>query len=210
MRALIASATILCLLSLPTPRPAAAQPVSWNGWARCALNIRGPGYVNTETHTWIVSGATPTTDGSGTWSVVGSGRLDQGNPAQTSMHAEWTINANAVPGGRFRVVIDNNQLAIRVRHAQLRQSNGISGFVQQTISNKPRTPTPIASTQYEWSFPAVRGPATSQTLSGSTPAVPALGGWGTMRASGSTMTASCSWSFANGATPSPPPALPAP
>src|SRR5262249_5132570 len=140
---------------------------AWSGWARCEIDVQGPGYVNRETHTWFVVNATPATPGSGSWSAAGAGKLDQGNPAQTSQHAEWSINANVATGTRFGVLASSGVVEIRPLHAQLRQSHGILGYVQQTISNSPRTPTPIDATEYDWGFPTVKGPLGNPTLIGS-------------------------------------------
>jgi hypothetical protein len=199
---------LLTLLSfLYAALPSAAHAADWNGWARCVIDIQGTGYTNYETQTWLVSHATATTPGPADWSVSGNGRHDVGNPAQQSEHAEWAINAN-VSGGRLLAVVYNNVVTIRPTHAQLRQTNGITGYAQLTISNSPRTPTTIASTAYEYAFPLVQGPATNQTLTGSsviTPTAP----WGIRQPYGSAMKVSCQWSFADGMIPPPPPPVPA-
>lgn len=182
---------------------------AWSGWARCEIDIRGPGYTDNETHTWFVSNASPATPGSGSWSAAGGGSLDQGNPAQTSQHGAWSIGANVANGARYGVIVNPGTLEIRPLHAQLRQSNGINGYVQQTIGNAPRTPTPISVTEYEWGFPLVRGPSGHPTLTGASTSSPKIG-WGPMQASGSVVTARCSWSLADGNVPPPPPPVTAP
>ena len=93
----LATAFVLTLF-IALLSPLRAHAAGWSGWARCELNIVGPGYENRETHTWYVTdimGNTPAMAGSGTWSVAGRGQLDQGNPAQTSQHAEWSINGSS-------------------------------------------------------------------------------------------------------------------
>jgi hypothetical protein len=196
-------ASIVALLALA---PGAAHAAGWSGWARCVLDIGGPGYQNKETHTWFVSnvtGNTVATQGSGTWSAAGSGSLDEGSPQSTSQHAEWAISAGPINGGRFGVSVNNGMVSIRPYHSQLGQPNGISGYAQQTINYHLRSPSPINATEFEWAFPTVEGPATSQTIIGSGAGIPHPG-WGLMRTSTSTMTVSCQWSFANGAIPDPP------
>jgi hypothetical protein len=204
----------LLLVAVSATEPAVAQTAAWSGWARCAITTRGPGYEQTDTHTWIitdVTGNTTATSGPGSWQVVGKGNLSQGNPAQTAMRAEWAINggSQANRGGQFALVpMTGGLVAIKPRHSQLRTSNGVVGYVQQTISNQARKPTPIAGTAWEWQFPAgVQGPATGRTITGSARNTHVIG-WGYMQASGSTVTSSCEWSFAKQRTPTPPPAIP--
>ena len=201
----LATAAALALLAF---HPAAAV-AAWSGWARCDIDIQGPGYTNKETHTWFVVNASPTVAGSGSWNAVGRGVLDQGNPAQTSQHAEWSINASDANGARYGVIVGGGTVEIRPLHAQLRQSNAINGYVQQTISNSPRTPTPIAATQYEWAFPVARGTLGNPTIAGNFTRT-VTNGWGTMKPSGAVTTESCTWSFADGSTPPPPPQVMAP
>lgn len=205
MQLLIISMAVAPMLAL---RPATAEAAGWSGWARCDLDIRGPGYENKETHTWFVSdavGNSAATHGTGRWNVSGRGQL-RTSDGTTSMRAEWDVNGTSISGGRFVAVIANGMVSIKPFHAQLRQQSGIVGYTQQTISGKPRSPTTWAATAYEWNFPIIRGPATSQTIVGFGPGTPAPG-WGSMRVPGSTMTVSCNWSFANGSTPAPPPTV---
>jgi len=200
---------LVALLLLAALTPAGAQAAGWSGWARCELNIVGPGYENRETHTWEirdVTGNTPAMWGTSQWSVSGRGGLDAGNPQSSATHARWSVNANALPGGRFGLITNGGVISIRPFHSQLGQSGGIAGYSQQIVNNSPRTPMTISATAYEWTFPSIEGAANSQTLSGSAPGVPAPG-WGYMRASGSTMTAMCSWSLANGSVPASPPSV---
>jgi hypothetical protein len=204
-------ASVVGLFALGTT---AAHAAGWSGWARCELDIRGPGYQNKETHTWLISnvtGNTTATRGQGTWSAAGGGSLDQGSPQSTSQHAEWAINGGPNGGGSFGVSLPGNgMVSIQRYSSQLGHTSGILGYVQQTISYHVRTPTMLNATQYEWAFPTVQGPAASQTIVGSSTGNP-QGGWGPMRPSGSTMTESCQWSFANGSVPAaPPPVNPPP
>jgi hypothetical protein len=59
-----------------------ARPVPWAGWARCQINVTGPGYTDQQTHTWTITGSTPTVSGAfrvypGSWSIVGGGSLQR-------------------------------------------------------------------------------------------------------------------------------------
>jgi hypothetical protein len=120
-----AIAASMVLSSLYAPHAAAA----WSGWARCELDIQGPRYAHREPHTWFVANATPTSRGTGSWSAVGGGHYDDGNPAVQSQHAEWSNNANVANGASFGVPVNAGIVEIRPRHAQLRQSHGILGYV---------------------------------------------------------------------------------
>ena len=62
---------------------APAVPI-WNGSVRCEIDVKGPGYVNHQTHTWTLAG-TLSADGSpldypGTWSVTGAGSSQPAAP----------------------------------------------------------------------------------------------------------------------------------
>ncbi|HEV8598194.1 MAG TPA: hypothetical protein VGQ69_02430, partial [Gemmatimonadales bacterium] len=60
----------------------ASQLLPWAGWARCQVNVQGPGYSDQQTHTWIVTGGSPRVEGAfrifpATWNVVGAGSLQK-------------------------------------------------------------------------------------------------------------------------------------
>ncbi|NJO12225.1 MAG: hypothetical protein HC872_00735 [Gammaproteobacteria bacterium] len=210
---LLVTSMVVSALALLAVRPASAQAAGWSGWARCEVNTQGPGYEQKDTHTWFVNGArgsTTATQGTGSWQVVGKGNLSQGNPAQTAMRAAWAINGGSTPASdvRFGVVtVATGQVAIRRFHSQLGTQGAVVGYVQQIISNSPRTPTTISGTVWEWQFPTVQGSATGQTIAGTSSTTHPGIGWGYMQASGSTITSTCSWQFGNGYAPSPPPAI---
>jgi len=186
----------------------AAEAAVWNGWARCEITTRGPGYEQIDTHTWIVNGAsgnTPATFGTGSWQASGKGNINQGNPAQTSMRGEWAINGMAAaPTAKFMAVVNGATVSIRPAHSQLRTTGGIVGYVQQTINNSPRSPTTISGTTWEWQLPNIQGSATGQTLIGTSSGTHPIG-WAYMQASGSTVASACQWSLGNGFFPPPPP-----
>ena len=160
----------------------------------------------------MVNGASNTAEGTGSWSVAGQGYRNSSNSLQ-SEHAEWTVSGgeatattgNPPDGPRFTVEIDASAgtLSIKKLHAQLRQANGISGTVQQTVGGVPRTPTPLTGTASEWGFPVAKGLSTSTTLSGSTQHT-LMQPWGVQQV-GNVTNETCSWMFADGSTPPPPP-----
>src|SRR5688500_14475939 len=181
--------------SAPAPR--------WSGWARCQIDVSGPGYVDRQTHTWTIVGDTATVEGAfrvfrGTWSVVGSGSLQRSQGTQT-LTAQWTTNAANVdaPIAVF-VRASDGRAFIQARHAQLR-ARAIQGSQQLVIDGKPQTPGPIAADAFEWAFPvvAVTRPAPGASLIASGSSAPAVNGTvGLMQPAGTNATASCPWQFA--------------
>jgi hypothetical protein len=114
----------------------------WNGWARCEIDIQGPGYVNKETHTWSLRRARLGVKTTGSWTVVGAGRWDRGQPRETFTHEEWLINPDlsVIYDAKFLVSIAGGKVSIKPDHAQLHITDGIQGYSQQTVNNKPRKP----------------------------------------------------------------------
>lgn len=207
---LITSMIALPMLALLALGPTSAQAAVWNGWARCEITTGGSGYQQTDTHTWFVSNAsgnTAGTLGSGSWQSAGRGNIRQGDPSQTLMVGEWAINGMSL-SAQFSVTTTGGVVTIRSAHTTLKTSGGIVGYVQQTINNSARTPSPISATAWEWPFPLVQGSATGNTIAGTSSGNHTGIGWGYMQASGSTIASSCQWMFADGSIPNPPPTIP--
>ena len=203
MRTPLRGVALLSLVALTMASPAFSQSapspgVGWSGSARCQLSVQGPGYSDSETHTWTITGPA-TVEGAfrvypATWSVTGSGSLQRTQGSQT-LAAQWTINAPAMsaPIAIF-VRASDGRMFMQPRHAQVRARDAVQGQQQVTIEGKPQTPVKISAEAFEWTFPVVEVPAGSTTLSGSsTPAV--NGSVGLMQPGGSRATASCSWQY---------------
>jgi hypothetical protein len=207
-------------VSIATVDPAGAQPstapqASWAGWARCQINVTGPGYTDQQTHTWTITGGSPKVEGAfnvypGTWSVVGGGSLQRTQGNQTLM-AQWATNAPSMsaPIAVF-VRASDKRMFIQARHAQLRAVGSIQGYQQLIIDGKAKTPGKIAAEAFEWAFPLVvvsrPNPNASLVANGSsTPVV--KGSVGLMQPGGSQATAACTWDFSQGAAPPPPPVV---
>jgi hypothetical protein len=191
---------------------------SWAGWARCQINVTGPGYSDRQTHTWTITGSTPTVSGAfrvypGTWSAVGGGSLQRTQGNQT-LTAQWATNTPSMSAPLAVFVRASDQrMFIQARHAQLRGVASVQGYQQLVIDGKPQKPGKIASEAFEWTFPDVvvsrPNPNANLVANGSsTPAV--TGSVGLMQPSGSHATAACTWQFSQGAAVAPPPAVPAP
>jgi hypothetical protein len=203
----------IALVSFAAAQPSSASQASWAGWARCEINVSGQGYSDQQTHTWMITGGTPTVSGAfrvypATWSVVGGGSLQQtqGSQSQTVQWATTAQNLSA-PLAVF-VRASDGRMFIQARHAQVRAPRSVNGYQQLTIDGKAQTPGTIASEAFEWSFPVVEvsrpKPGENATANGSsTPLV--NGKVGYMQPADTKATASCTWQFGQGsAAPAPP------
>jgi hypothetical protein len=184
---------------------------AWAGWARCQVDVQGPGYTEHQTHTWTIAGGTPTVEGAfrvypGTWSVVGGGTLQRTQGTQTLM-AQWAVNvpATSAPIAVF-VRASDGRMLIQARHTQLRSSGAVAGYQQQTIDGKLQPPSQISAEAFEWSFPVIDGASTSTSVSGSS-APGVNGSVGYMQPAGSRGTASCTWQLGQGAAAPAPPSI---
>lgn len=190
----------------------------WAGWARCQINVTGPGYTDEQTHTWMITGGAPTVAGAfrvyqGTWSAAGGGSLQKTEGKQTLM-AQWATSTPSMSGPiAVFVRASDKRMFVRARHAQLRSVAAIQGYQQLIIDSKPQTPAKIASEAFEWAFPeaAVSRPTpnSSRIANGSSTRV-VKGCVGFMQPAGSQATASCTWQFSEGAAPPLPPTIAAP
>jgi len=216
----LARLALALTISIATVDPAVAQPATapqatWAGWARCQIDVTGPGYSDQQTHTWMITSGTPTVQGAfsvypGTWSAVGGGSLQRTQGKQTLV-AQWATNTPTMsaPIAVF-VRASDQRMFIQSRHAQLRGVAGVQGYQQLTIDGKPQTPGKIASEVFEWAFPqvAVTRPSPNANLVANGTSTSAVNGSvGFMQPAGSQGTASCTWQFSQGATPAPPPTL---
>ena len=189
---------------------------SWSGWARCEISVSGQGYSDQQTHTWTMSGGTPTVSGAfrvhpATWSVVGGGssQRTQGNQTLT---VQWATNAPnlSAPLAVF-VRASDGRMFIQARHAQLRAPQAVTGYQQLTIDGNPQMPGRVGAEAFEWAFPVVEvsrpKPGANAIANGSsTPVV--NGKVGFMQPAGTQATASCTWKFGEGsAAPEPPPTV---
>ena len=204
------------ILGVSSPAFPQAQPISplgWGGWARCLITVSGPGYTDSQTQTWIITGQ-PTKQGAfyvypGSWTAVGGGSLQRSDATQ-SLTAQWATNAPAM-SAPFAVFVraSDGQMLIQMQHAQVRGVGAIQGFQQLTINGKPQKPVTIGLEAFERPLPAITIPRGATTAAGSS-TTELKGSVGVMQPAGSRAAAVCSWQFGQGAAaPRPPPALPA-
>lgn len=208
-------ALVVTIAASLAPAQPSSQP-SWSGWARCEINVSGDGYSDKQTHTWTITGGTPTVSGAfreypATWSVVGGGssQRTQGNQ---SLMVQWATNAQdlSAPLAVF-VRASDKRMFIQARHAQVRAPQAVSGYQQLTIDGKPQMPGKIGAEAFEWAFPVVEvsrpKPGANAIANGSsTPVVNGKAGF--MQPAGTQATASCTWKFGEGsAAPDPPPTV---
>ena len=159
-------------LGLPDAAFTQAAPPPWAGWARCQIEVQGPGYSEQAVHTWTMTGSTPTVEGAfrvypGTWSVVGRGGLQRTEGRQTLI-AQWAINgvSASAPLAVF-VRASDGRMFIQARHAQQRSAGAITGYQQQIIDSMPQPPIQISRAAFEWAFPTVDVGNTNTTINGS-------------------------------------------
>lgn len=215
MRRALALTVSLAIVALAAaPQPAVSQ-APWAGWAQCQINVTGPGYTDQQTHTWTITGSTPTVQGAfrvypGTWSVVGGGVLQKTQGTQTLV-AQWATNSPSMsaPIAVF-VRASDQRMFVQLRHAQLRAPASIQGYQQQIIDGTAQKPGAIAAEAFEWTFPqaAVSRPSPNASLIAAGSSTPVVNGKvGLMQPDGSQATASCTWQFSQGAAPAPPPTV---
>jgi len=198
---LILTIAIASMLPGSAQRLAAAPPI-WTGSVRCEIDVKRPGYVNHQTHTWTLAD-TLSADGSpldypGTWSVTGAGSL---LPPAPQAPATWKIQGSA-PGVRMAIFVrqSDQQLLVFLRHAQLNAPEGMLVIRQPTstaiaaaVRNQP-TPTPVS----EWrSFPTIVDAPTSTHVTGSTK-TPLKERLDAMQPLGSEGQSVCTWDLVQG------------
>ena len=202
---------LLCgLLAASSTLAQTATSSPWAGWARCQIDIQGPGYSEQAIHTWTITGATPSVEGAfrvyaGSWAVVGKGGFQRTQGTQT-LTGQWAINGQSASAPIAVLVRPDGRVSIQARHAQLTAAGSVAGYQQQTIDGKSQPPGQVSSPAFEWQFPSIDVGASNTSASGSsTPGV--NGSVGFMQPAGSRATASCTWQFAQGAAPPPPSTL---
>jgi hypothetical protein len=189
----------------------AAPSPAWAGWARCQVDVVGPGYADRRSHTWILTGGAPRIEGAFTvfpasWSVVGSGGIDRTQGANT-LTARWAVNGASTNAPiAFWIRASDGRLFASARHSQAVANGGVAGYAIYTNDGKPNPPQQIAAQAQEWTFPTVEDASTVRTLNG-TSSMGVAGSVGYMQQPGSQSTVSCTWQFAQGAAVSPPPTL---
>jgi hypothetical protein len=171
-----------------------AAPI-WTGSIRCDIDIKGPGYVNHQTHTWTLTGAIPPGGGvldyPATWSVSGEGSLLPTTSNNAS--ATWKTQGSAA-GVRLGIFVRaDRQVVVLARHGQLNVPNGTTGV---RLGAPPATPVPIAATVSEWRpFPTIVDAAASTHITGRS-VTPATERLDALQPAGSQGQASCSWDLA--------------
>ena len=174
----------------------------WTGSVRCEIDVKGPGYINHQTHTWTLSGALAPNgsalDYPGTWSVTGAGSLQ---PTATQTAATWKIQGSA-PGVRMAIFVrqSDQRLLVLLRHGQLNAPEATMLVRQQSRSlttaqlRNEQRPTPAA----EWRpFPTIADVPTSTHITGSS-AIPITERIDAMQPLGSEGQAACTWDLVQG------------
>ena len=216
-----ASATLLCFVfteaSHAAPQRGGLPPVngtaalgaltgaadaSWSGYAQCKITMQGVGYVDEVTHTWMLTGGSPTRESDvirahpATWTVTGTGRRDVTTPEQ---HDQWAtqvemsapISIWITPGGLLRIA----------RRANLTSPQGITGTTVIPIPGVPAPSRPFAYSVSEWPFPQIEvPPSTAVSNTSSTVTTQKLL---VFQPVGTTGTVACAWNFTSSGSPAP-------
>jgi hypothetical protein len=198
--AICAVVTFVLLTSGLCQTASHALPGTWTGGAQCEIQVHGPGYTHHETHTWTLTGASPTKQGAitvyaGTWSVTGQGSFQRTQGSQ-ALSAQWTTNASqsSAPIAIFTRASDG-KLIIKSFHAQLRTKGGVVGTQRLEINGVVQSPDGVISLEaFEWSFPLLEDAASKTSISGSNTTA-TNGSVGPMQPGGSQGTAACTWHF---------------
>jgi hypothetical protein len=198
----------LLLVARPVWSPAFAQqlaggPPVWSGSVRCDIDIKGPGYINHQTHIWTLTGAPPA-DGSAleypaAWSVTGEGS-QQPTPTNGSS-ASWKTQG-AAPGVRMAIFVrqSDQRLLVLLRHGQLNVPNGTTGAqdLGSRVEAARARSQPISAAVYEWRpLPAIADAATSTHITGST-VTPIAERLNPPQPLGSQGQAACTWDLVQG------------
>ena len=207
------STLLFALTACLTCHEVSAQttPPPWAGWARCQVDVVGPGYTDRRTHTWTLTGGAPRMEGAfrmfpASWSVVGSGGIDRAQ-GDSTLTARWAVNGASTNAPiAFWVRASDGRLFASARHSQGVVNGGVAGYAIYANDGKPNPPQQIAAQAQEWTFPTVEDEATSTRLNG-TSSTGVAGSVGYMQQPGSQTTVSCTWQFAQGAAVAAPPAL---
>jgi len=196
-------------IGLGTPAFAQTPPTDQlSGWAQCVLDVRGSGYSDQQTHTWVLTGGPPTLRGAfkvyaATWSVTGSGSLQRSN-GTTSSSATWTTTVPPMSAPIQMVIrASDGRLLINSAHSQLRLNGAAFGTEQYTTDGKTQS-VPFVAAAYEWAPPAVEDAPTATLISGSN-SMHVSGSVAPRQSADSVVTASCTWSFGRGTTVAGPP-----
>jgi|SoiMethySBSTD1v2_1073268.scaffolds.fasta_scaffold00064_25 hypothetical protein len=175
----------------------------WTGQAQCVVVAKWADYLDEQTHTWRLTGATPTTAPRGsaqvyftwpaTWSVQGGGRKAfpraTGVPSRDQQTERWTIATEMNATLRMTEIAGQT---LRLRIGADGQRGAPLGSIRVTdVSGR----TSDGSVQ-PWPFPTIEDEATKTAISGSsTRTYPEGVGNGWSRPPKAITTATCTWNF---------------
>jgi len=203
---------------LASAQTGAASDGPWSGWAQCEVTAQftGPGqaYLNRQTHTWMLTGTTPTSGTDikvypATWTVSGGGSSQRDQGAGRTTTDSWVTAGRAMPDTiTFRV--DANGVLHIASPAGLRSTDAINGtrVAQSTNGNAPAQTTAIAMYVDEWQpFPDIQDVATKTVIAeAATPRAINVSIAPGPAPPGTATTVACSWNFVRGGAATPPPA----
>ncbi len=179
-----------------------------------AIHRSGQAYLNRQTHTWMLTGTTPTSGTDikvypATWTVSGGGSSQRNQGAGRTTTDSWVTAGRAMPDTiTFRV--DANGVLHIASPAGLRSTDAINGtrVAQSTNGNAPAQTTAIAMYVDEWQpFPDIQDVATKTVIAeAATPRAINVSIAPGPAPPGTATTVACSWNFVRGGAATPPPA----
>jgi hypothetical protein len=177
---------------------------NWSGQVQCSFDDVDQSYSRHELQTWMLTGASPSVQGSmyvypATWSSTGQGALQRVQGAQTT-NIQWTTN---VPAQQATIAIfvraSDNRLIIKPWHSQMRLDYAVTGSKQIVTNGVAQQPTSFSYAAWEWQFPRIEDSPTNANVTGSSQSQ-ADGGNADLvhRNGGIPLAANCQWQFTKG------------
>jgi len=173
----------------------------WSGQVQCAIAVRGVGYQDDQTHTWVVSGPpiarNDFRDYPATWTVTGSGSRTplSVRAAAAGVGDTWTYTgSDASAQVTLFMPLQTNALRIAVGQRTVKAIGGLRGTAASA---------PFTADVDEWRFQPIEipGGVTQQSLSGSRAPQTRTDLVGWRQPPGATVTETCSWNLTKGGAP---------
>ena len=209
--------TLMCFVAVShgSMQTRNASDGPWSGWVRCELsaqlNEQGRSYLNQQTHTWMLTAATPTSgtdikEYPATWTVEGGGTGQRQEGNGRTVADKWNTAGQPMPTTiSFRVDL-TGALFIALRGPQLASVGATTGqsVARSSNGNAPDQQTSIRLNVEEYRFPLIRDDATKTSIANSSAPV-AIGNIAPGQPPRTVSTAACTWNLVRGGQAPPPP-----
>jgi len=189
--------TIVIASMLPALAQTSTTPADgWSGQVQCAIAVRGVGYQDDQTHTWVVSGPpiarNDFRDYPATWTVTGGGSRTPLSTRATAAGAgdTWTrTGSDASAEVRLFVPVLSNNLRLAAGQRTVKAIGGLRGTGGSMLADVD-----------EWRFQFIDAPggATQTSLRGSRAPQTRTDLVGWRQPPGATVTETCTWDLTKG------------